>query len=193
VLDLHCVAGRDKMLQLISAADIVIESSRPRALQQLGIDAQAMVAQHRRKVWISLTGYGRSQPEANWVAFGDDAAVAAGVFTLDANGAPLFCGDALCDPLAGLHAAVAAQALWRMGKGGLLDINLRDVAAHCRSFYTSSDPGVVSGDALARPWRLTTQGQSFPVQAPTARASGDIAAAFGADSERVLQQHGIPC
>ena len=83
-------------------------------------------------MWVGITGYGRGEPGASRVAFGDDAAAAAGLATALARqaGTPVFCGDAIADPLAALHAAVAALAMWRRGHGALIDVALRDVAAY---------------------------------------------------------------
>ena len=52
-------------------------------------------------VWVSITGYGRDGPAAQRVAFGDDAAVAGGLIGGDRTD-PVFCADAVADPLAGL-------------------------------------------------------------------------------------------
>ncbi|RZO85410.1 MAG: CoA transferase [Oceanococcus sp.] len=131
-LDLATREGRDTLLALIAEADVVIEGSRPRALRQLGVDAEALVRQHPGLCWLSITGYGRGAPEADWVAFGDDAAVAAGLSQLmrARYGEALFCGDALADPLTGMHAALAVLAARRAGCGGLFSVPLRDVTAH---------------------------------------------------------------
>ena len=57
--------GHQAMLaRLIEAAEVVIESSRPRALEQLGIDAHAWIDARPGRIWISITGYGRGDPEA---------------------------------------------------------------------------------------------------------------------------------
>jgi hypothetical protein len=78
-------------------------------------------------VWVSITGYGRREPEGNWIAYGDDAAAASGLAAATGDpDAPLFCGDAIADPLTGLHAAVAALAHLRAGEGALLELALRD-------------------------------------------------------------------
>ena len=98
----------DRLRTLLAAADVVIEASRPRALAQLGIDA-AECAAAGSGVWISITGYGRDGPAAQRVAFGDDAAVAGGLIGGDRTD-PVFCADAVADPLAGLTAAAAALA-----------------------------------------------------------------------------------
>src|SRR4051794_19832025 len=58
---------------LVERADVVIEASRPRALEQFGVTASRAT---RPKVWLTITGHGRSGRNAARVAFGDDAAVA---------------------------------------------------------------------------------------------------------------------
>lgn len=129
-LDFRNPSDLQKLKQYIQQADIVIEGSRPRALLQLGIDAEAIVKQQARLIWISITGYGRREPQGNWIAFGDDAAISAGLFdTIDEK--PVFIGDAIADPLTGLHAALAALQFHQQGQSVLLDINLHDVAEYC--------------------------------------------------------------
>lgn len=129
-LDFSNTGDIEQLKQLIKQADIVIEGSRPRALQQLGIDAGTIVKQQAGLIWISITGYGRHEPQANWVAFGDDAAISAGLFAI-VDAQPVFVGDAIADPLTGLHAALAALMFWQKGETVLLDINLHNVARYC--------------------------------------------------------------
>lgn len=128
----ECVARElGDLPDLIARADVVIEASRPRALRQWGIDAAAAVRERPGLTWIGLTGHGRELPAADWVAFGDDAAAAGGLCA--ATGvpdAPLFCGDAVADPLAGLHAAVAALASFGLGGGHLVDVSLAGCVKH---------------------------------------------------------------
>jgi crotonobetainyl-CoA:carnitine CoA-transferase CaiB-like acyl-CoA transferase len=126
-VDLSTTAGIDELRHLLASADAVIESSRPRALRQLGIDADEHV--RAGATWVSITGYGRAGPAAKKVAFGDDAAVAGGLVEWDADGAPLFCGDAIADPLTGLFAALGALRSIGAGGGRLLDCPLAAVAA----------------------------------------------------------------
>ena len=81
-------------------ADIVIEASRPRALQQLGLD-RAQLAVAKPQIWLSLTAYGRQLPMGQWIGFGDDVAASQGLLHWADNGAPEFVGDAIADPLTG--------------------------------------------------------------------------------------------
>ena len=132
-LDLASPTGQHALAELIRGADIVIESARPRALQQMGIYWQAFVEARPELIWISITGYGRDEPQSNWVAFGDDAGAAAGLSHVmrTATGSYQFAGDAIADPLTGIHAALAGWQRWCSGEGGLAALSLRDVAASC--------------------------------------------------------------
>jgi hypothetical protein len=162
-LELHTREGVGELDALLREADVVVESARPRALRQLGIDAEAIVAETPGLVWVSITGYGR---ENEAVAFGDDAACAAGLAVASGEpDAPLFCADAIADPLAGVHAARIAWETRQRGGGALLDVALRDVAAH------AADGPVEDARVLrwGESWTLETAHGRTPVAAPRAR------------------------
>ncbi|MBW2289738.1 MAG: CoA transferase [Deltaproteobacteria bacterium] len=192
-LDFGSDAGRATLRALIERADIVVESARPRALAQLGIDAAELVEKRPGLSWISITGYGRNEPNANWVAFGDDAAVAAGLATAtgDPSGPPLFCGDAIADPLTGLHAALAAQAAFLGGGGRLLDLSLCDVAAHALTFDANAPAAAVheAGDG----WEVVANDSCASVAPPRARTVLGTAAELGRDTAEVLRELAIRC
>ena len=126
-LDWSTVDGRDRLWRLLESADVVIEGSRPRALEQLGIDARSIV-RHGPQVWVSITGHGREGANAMRVGFGDDAAAAGGLVDW-VDDAPRFVGDAVADPLAGLTAAMAVVEALETGGRYLLDVALSRVAA----------------------------------------------------------------
>lgn len=121
VLDLAGPSGRAELAKLLQRADVVIEASRPRALEQMGFDAWTSPA----RVWLSITAFGRSQPMR--VGFGDDAAVAAGLVATDERG-PVFAGDAIADPITGLVGAVAVLDRLLSGGRWLIDLPLAQAA-----------------------------------------------------------------
>jgi len=132
-LDFSTRAGRAVLASLLEVADVVIESSRPRALAALGV-APGMIRHPPGQVWLSITGYGRSLPER--VAFGDDAAVAGGLVgwpegerAAGEPPGPVFCADAIADPLTGACGALAVALSRSAGGGELIDLPMRDVAA----------------------------------------------------------------
>ena len=179
-LDLASASGQRQLHELLQRADIVIESARPRALEQMGIQASDMVRAGAGRVWLSITGYGRDAPMRDWVAFGDDAGVAAGLSWLlrEASGYMAFCGDAIADPLTGLHAALLAWTAWAQGGGVLLDVSLYGVVARCIAAGCTSDQ---SGSPPDR----------SEVLPPRARPALGSAAALGTHTSEILLEFGI--
>jgi len=184
-LDLQSIDGRDMLRRLLATADIVVEASRPRALLQLGIDPAEYCAAGRALTWISLTGHGRRAPEGAWIAFGDDAAIAAGLGALmqRATGEVLFCGDAIADPLAGMHAALAAWCSHRRGGARRISLSLRGVLGHCIRF---GDP--IDAEALRdrqHRWTALLHAAAHDTRPPRARDPRGAARPFGADTAAV--------
>ncbi|MBX7431728.1 CoA transferase [Mycobacterium sp. Y57] len=120
--------GRPAALRrLLAAADVVIESSRPAALARRGLGPSDLPARNGR-VWVRITGHGAVGDRADWVAFGDDAAVSGGLVA-GTTDAPVFCADAIADPLTGLLAAHATLAALYRGGGELIDVAMSETAA----------------------------------------------------------------
>jgi hypothetical protein len=128
VVDLATAAGRTQLWDLVDGADVVIEASRSRALEQLGAGPNQLNPRPGR-TWLSITGYGQAEPGSNWIAFGDDAAVAGGLTGRDAQGDPVFCGDAIADPVTGLIGAAAVLRSLTIGGGHQIDLALAGAAA----------------------------------------------------------------
>ncbi len=139
VVDLTTSDGIAELQQLLRSVDVVIESSRPRALRQLGIRAEELLdAPDGPALWLSITGHGRDGVDGDRVAFGDDAAVSGGLVSWW-EGRPHFCADAVADPLTGLWAAAAVLEALVDGRRGLLDVAMSGVAA--RFADGAPDPG----------------------------------------------------
>lgn len=152
---------------LVAEADIVIESSRPRALAGWGLDAEA--AARAGTVWVSITAYGRA--EGDRVGFGDDVAAGAGLVGW-IDGVPRFVGDAIADPLTGLASAVAALRGLSSGAGALLDLSMASVVA-----------STLDGTS-------TLPSTGMTVSPPRARPVPGTAPAVGADTARILGRRG---
>lgn len=125
-LNLRSPDGRRELIEQIAQADIVIEAARPRALLQLGIDADAIVRGRSDLTWITITGHGVANSAADWVAFGDDAGVAGGLSRelWAASGTVGFVGDAIADPLTGIAAANAALSQFHKQQGGRIVLSM---------------------------------------------------------------------
>ncbi|BBY27421.1 CoA transferase [Mycolicibacterium sediminis] len=144
---------------LLEAADVVVESSRPAGLRRRGL-GPADVTGRGGRVWLGITGY---RDELRRVAFGDDAAVAGGLV----GRGPVFCGDAIADPLTGLHAALAVVEALHRGGGEEVRVAMADVAATYAALPLTDGTG--------------------PVLAPVAPRPTPPAAALDADHARVVR------
>jgi hypothetical protein len=120
-VDLSTASGRGEVRELLRTVDVVLEGSRPRALAQLGLAAEDVLPGAARLTWVSITGHGRDHDR---VGFGDDAAAAGGLVREGC-----FVGDAIADPLTGVHAALAGWAGLMRGGSRLVDVALSRVAA----------------------------------------------------------------
>jgi crotonobetainyl-CoA:carnitine CoA-transferase CaiB-like acyl-CoA transferase len=185
VLDPDVPGERHALAALVAAADIVIEASRPRALTGFGLDAEASVA--AGTTWISITAAGRSSPR---IGFGDDVAAGAGLVVRGATGDPLFCGDALADPLTGLTAAALALTAPADGSGVLWDIAMADVVAATLPAEPAREPRAARPSAAG--WVVDTGAREVPVALPRARTVVGTAPAAGANTAEVLAELGIP-
>jgi len=162
---------------LLEVADVVIESSRPAALRRRGLGPTDVAARDGR-VWLRITGHGERGDEANWVAFGDDAAVAGGLVGAGAGG-PVFCADAVADPLTGLQAALLATESLARGGGEFVPVAMASVAARYAALPMSPSES------------------SCPAMPPTPLPDFRPAAALGEHNghvERLIDQRGqTPC
>lgn len=177
-LDFRDPAERAALLDLLSRADLVLEASRPRALAQLGIRAEDLVAEGVS--WLSITAAGRSSQR---VGFGDDVAVGAGLFVVDRDEV-LPCGDAVADPLTGVVAARAGAEALLAENATLVDVSMHHVCLEAAA--DRSMPAVnVELDAQGV-WRVDTGERWVAVAPPTARPAPARAALLGAHTAQVL-------
>lgn len=122
---------RARLSQVVRDADIVIEASRPRAFQHLGLHAEKILGDGRARTWLRI----RAHADPRRVGFGDDAATAGGLIAWD-QGHPVFAGDAIADPLTGLLGALAVVREHRADRSALIEMRLAEVAAYCRTALT---------------------------------------------------------
>jgi crotonobetainyl-CoA:carnitine CoA-transferase CaiB-like acyl-CoA transferase len=185
VIDPGTAGGRRALAGLVEAADIVIEASRPRALARFGLDAEAST--DSGTVWVSITAHGRASDR---VGFGDDLAAASGLVVWGADGTPLFCGDALADPLTGLVAAELAMTAPIGGAGMLFDVPMSTVVV------STLDTNIHSPSLRSRSegsgWVVDAAGGPVPVALPRRRPVTGRAPAGGEHTGEVLRELGIP-
>lgn len=183
--DLTSPVERRALTGLLADADIVIEAARPRALEQLGIDAAKLVHDTPGLTWVTITAHGACGEPANWVGFGDDCAVAGGASAAlrAATGASGFVGDALADPLTGIHAALIAWRAWQSGRGGRFGLAMSHIVAACIARERERDAD--GFERALRAWRAAA-GTAFPQVAR--RPIGPVAP-LGAHTQEYLGEY----
>jgi hypothetical protein len=185
VVDFTDASDRQALLSLIASFDIVIEASRPRALAQLGIDVARIVRTTPGLVWVSITAHGAQGEAAQWVGFGDDCGVAGGLSAAlhAAGGRSGFVGDAIADPLTGIHAALAAWEAWKSRRGGRIGVTMTHVVARCLGEARSNDPKALK--ASLRAWSAAV---GKPSPTVNRRPIGALPS-FGEDTRTCLMTH----
>ena len=183
LVDFASAGEKAALLALIARADVVIESSRVRALRQLGIDAEALVRAVPGLVWLSVTGHGATGEAANWTGIGNDCGVAGGLARAmaDAGGAIGYVGDAIADPLTGI---VGAREAWRAlasGQAQRIGLAMSAIAARALAEERAHDGPAL--DAELRSWSAAF-GQPFP-RVPRRALTAEVRP-LGADTERYL-------
>lgn len=131
-LDLKTSEGRDRFLDLVSVADVVLENFSPGVMDRLDLAYPVLQAINPRIVYASSTGYGLGGRYQDLPAM--DLTVQAMVGVLSVTGfpdsPPVKAGVAIADFMAGVHMyAGIVTALFqreRIGRGARIDVSMFD-------------------------------------------------------------------
>ena len=122
VLELERAEGRARFLELARGADVLIESFTPGTLDALGLGYESLRRENPALLYVSVTPFGQTGPEAGSPASDLTLAAAGGLLNMqgDRDRAPVPVGW----PEASHHGAVQAAAdailaLWGRRRGGL--------------------------------------------------------------------------
>jgi hypothetical protein len=174
--DFRTPRGRSHLVDLLSAADVIVTSSRARALDQLDIAVDDILSTSSDKVWTAITGYGWS---SNRVGFGDDAAAGAGLVARHPlDGEPRFASDAIADPLCGVEAAALTLDCLAQGGRWFVDASLAGAALKAKPQEAPAQLAQMHDDM----WYFGGE----PVEVPRTRVPEAAARPFGSDTEKVL-------
>ncbi len=183
IVDFNSEPEKAALIGLIRRADFVIESSRPRALRHLGIDADALVREVPGLVWLSVTGHGATGEAANWAGIGNDCAVAGGLSRAlaEATGEVGYVGDAIADPLTGITGTLEGWRAYLAGDARRIGLAMSAITAQALAEERAHDPAALATEL--RDWGAA-EGLPFPkvrrreMFAPTPAFGADTAAWF---------------
>ncbi len=178
-LNLKAPEALDILWQLIDHADIFIENFSPGKMEQLGVDYETAIARNPRLVYCSISGFGRSGPEAHKPAYDLILQGMSGLMSVtgEPDGNPTRLGPAISDVLAGVFAAwgimAALFARERTGRGQRVESTLLAADLACmpnivaRYFATGLAPGRIGNShAQIAPYDALRAADGFVLVAP---------------------------
>ncbi len=124
-LDLKSDAGRAAMQRLLASSDVLVTNMRAAALRRLGLDADALAAQHPQLICCRANGYGSGGPYRDKAAYDDAIQAASGLSDLIGriSGEPGFVPSVIADKVSGLHVVEAVlAALFHRERTGVAQI-----------------------------------------------------------------------
>lgn len=149
--DLETEAGRRRVLDLASDADILVESSEPGYMDSIGLGYQALSSANEALVFTSVTHFGQTGPYRDWKS--DE------ITDFALGGYMYFCGHSEREPLmmnnnqpmlhAGAQGAIASLAALRWarmtGEGQHVDVSSVEamLSAHAWTSTSWTHEGVV--------------------------------------------------
>ncbi|MCO4839350.1 MAG: CoA transferase [Rhodobacteraceae bacterium] len=131
--DFEDTQDQENLLALMETADVVVENFKPGGLVKYGLDYTQLAARFPALVWCSISGFGKTGPNAHRPGYDLLAQGYGGLMSItgEAEGEPMKVGVGITDLCTGLHAAVAILAALRhrdaTGEGQLIDLALVDV------------------------------------------------------------------
>ncbi|ONH59078.1 CoA transferase [Frankia sp. CcI49] len=126
-LDLTGEAGQARLHELVADAHALVVNLKPSAIRNFGLTYEALRPYNEKIVCVALTGFGLSAGDDPAFDYVIQAATGVAALTGDPDGPPTLPGYSSADNSAGLTAALALLAQIVSGRGGQLEVSLRDV------------------------------------------------------------------
>jgi crotonobetainyl-CoA:carnitine CoA-transferase CaiB-like acyl-CoA transferase len=126
-LDLASDAGRRRLGELATTSHALLVNLKPSAIRRLGLTYESLRRFNERIVCVALTGSGMAAGDDPAFDYVVQAATGVAALTGDPDGPPTLPGYSAADNSAGLTAALGLLAMIVSGRGGQVEVSLRDV------------------------------------------------------------------
>jgi benzylsuccinate CoA-transferase BbsF subunit len=134
-LNLKHPRGVEVAKRLVSKSDVVAENFANGVMERMGLGYEEVRRLRPDVIMVSISGYGRTGPERDFVSYGPATVPLAGFSAVTGykGGPPMHVGISYGDPTAGLHGALAVLAALchrrRTGEGQFIDVSLWEASA----------------------------------------------------------------
>lgn len=126
-LDLTSEAGKAHLAELASKSHALVVNLKPSAIRRFGLTYEALRRWNEQIVCVAITGYGLAAGDDPAFDYVIQAATGVAALTGDPAGPPTLPGYSSADNSAGLTAAIGLLAQIVSGRGGQVEVSLRDV------------------------------------------------------------------
>jgi CoA:oxalate CoA-transferase len=126
-LDLATPDGQARLADLVAQSHALLVNLKPSAIRRLGLTYDALRQHNDRIVCVALTGYGLDGGDDPAFDYLIQAATGVAALTGDPDDPPTLPGYSSADNSSGLTAALGLLAMIVSGRGGQVDISMRDV------------------------------------------------------------------
>lgn len=126
-LDLAAEADRDRLGELVATSHALLVNLKPSAIRRFGLTYDDLRRWNDRIVCVALTGYGLAAGDDPAFDYVVQAATGVAALTGEPDGPPALPGYSAADNSAGLTAALGLLAQIVSGRGGQIEVSLRDV------------------------------------------------------------------
>ncbi|KGI69222.1 CoA transferase [Mycolicibacterium rufum] len=126
-LDLGSGEGRRRLGELVAESHALLVNMKPSAIRRLGLTYESLRQFNEAIVCVALTGYGLEGGDDPAFDYVIQASTGVAAMTGDPDGPPTLPGYSSADNSTGLTAALGLLAQIVSGRGGQVDVSLRDV------------------------------------------------------------------
>ena len=138
VLDLRSETGRQRLGELAANSHALLVNMKPSAIRRLGLTYDALREYNERIVCVAMTGFGLGGGDDPAFDYVIQAATGVAAMTGDPSGPPTLPGYSSADNSTGMAAALGLLAQIVSGRGGQVDVCLRDVVLSQLNYRASA-------------------------------------------------------
>jgi crotonobetainyl-CoA:carnitine CoA-transferase CaiB-like acyl-CoA transferase len=153
-LDFSMPEGKQRLLDLLRTATVLVENFRPGTLEKQGLGYEVLKALNPGLIYCSISGYGQTGPYASRPGYDFVAQAESGIMSVTGaiDGEPMRVGVPVGDISGGMFACMSILAALRVrdhtGKGQYIDISLLETTASLLSNVSSNH--LISGEEAQR-------------------------------------------
>lgn len=126
-LDLRSDEGQRRLGELVTDSHALLVNMKPSVIRRLGLTYEALRRHNEKIVCVALTGFGLDGGDDPAFDYVIQAATGIAAMTGEPQGPPTLPGYSSADNSTGLTAALGLLAMIVSGRGGQVDVSLRDV------------------------------------------------------------------